>query len=74
MNSQPATHPQDSAHLTTKALALEAIASLPDDADFEDVIGHLQLMQEARRGPDVQDGDPATPEDEARRQLAQWLA
>jgi hypothetical protein len=38
------------------------------------VIGHLQLMQEARRGPDVQDGDPATPEDEARRQLAQWLA
>lgn len=58
---------------SAKALALDAIGALPDDADFEDVVERLQFVYEVQRGLDDLDAGRAVTQDEARRRMARWL-
>jgi predicted transcriptional regulator len=73
MDSHPAADPEGGARPTTKDLALQAIAALPDDADFEDVIERLQFVYEVQRGLDDLDAGRVAPQDEVRRRMARWL-
>jgi predicted transcriptional regulator len=56
-----------------KTLALQAIAALPDDADFDDVVERLQFVYEVQRGLDDLDAGRVVTQDEARRRMARWL-
>ena len=58
---------------TSKALALQVIAALPDDASFDEVIRRLQSVYELQRGGDDVAGH-MLPQDETQRQMALWLA
>lgn len=56
-----------------KTLATEMIATLPEDATFEDMQYHLYVLEKIRKGDeDIRAGRSHTT-DEARILLAKWL-
>ncbi len=73
MDTRPGTRPEEETRLTTKQLALQALADLPDDADLDDVIGHLQTVYAVQHGRADAEVGRVAPQDEAMQQMAQYL-
>lgn len=60
--------------MTSKELVLQALADLPDDATIEDAIDRLYFLAKLRRRLAEIDSVETFTQDEAKQQMARWLA
>ena len=73
MSMRPPTGSEGDHPATTKGLVLEALATLPDDADFDDIIERLQFVYEVQRGIEDADAGRVVTQEEARQRMVRWL-
>lgn len=59
--------------VTNKALVLESLQTLPEDASFEDIRERVEFLAALQRGLDSLDEGPPVPHEEVRQGLAKWL-
>lgn len=60
--------------MTSTELVLQALADLPDDATIEDAIDRLYFLAKLRRRLAEIDSVETFTQDEAKQQMARWLA
>lgn len=59
--------------MSVKEAALETIAQLPDDADWEIVLRRLAFVSGVQQGLDELDQGKSIPVEEVERELQTWL-
>ena len=59
--------------MTQKALVLDAIKELPDEASLEEIAERIEFLAAIQKGIDQLDRGEGIPHDEVKRQLARWL-
>lgn len=57
---------------TAKQEALEAIQSLPDTADMEEIMYRLYVLENIRRGQQDAEQDKTTPTEQLLRDIQTW--
>ena len=60
--------------MTQKALVLDAIKELPDEATLEEIAERIEFLAAIQKGIDQLDRGEGISHEEVKRQLAQWLA
>ena len=60
--------------MTTKELALQAIAELPDDARWDEILGRINFMAGVRKGLYELDEGKGVPHDVVKEEFAEWLS
>lgn len=59
--------------MTTKERVLEAVKSLPDDAEIEDAMERLLLLAKVERGIAQADAGETLSHHEAKQRMSKWL-
>lgn len=59
--------------MTTKEKVLEAVKSLPDDAQVEDAMERLLVIAKIERGLQQADAGQTISHDEMKQRLSKWL-
>lgn len=59
--------------MTQKALVLEAINELPDDASLDQIADRVDFLAAIQKGFDQLDRQEGISNEELKRQLASWL-
>ena len=60
--------------MTQKALVLDAIKELPDEASLAEIAERIEFLAAIQKGTDQLDRGEGIPHEEVKRQLARWLA
>ena len=60
--------------MTQKALVLDAIKELPDEASLQEIAERIEFLAAIQKGLDQLDRGEGIPQEEVKRQLATWLA
>ena len=60
--------------MTQKALVLDAIKELPDEASLQEIAERIEFLAAIQKGLDQLDRGEGIPHEEVKRQLATWLA
>ena len=60
--------------MTQKALVLDAIKELPDEATLEEIAERIEFLAAIQKGIDQLDRGEGISHEEVKRQLARWLA
>jgi predicted transcriptional regulator len=60
--------------MTQKAIVLDAINELPDDASIEEIADRVEFLAAVQKGLDQLDRGEGIPHEEIKKQLASWLA
>ena len=60
--------------MTQKALVLDAIKELPDEASLAEIAERVEFLAAIQKGIDQLDRGEGIPHEEVKRQLARWLA
>lgn len=55
-----------------KREALDAIAHLPDDADMEEIMYRLYVLDKIRKGREAVELGRTTPHEELKREIEHW--
>jgi len=58
---------------TAKAEVESMLASLPEDASFEDIQYHLYVMEKVREGVDRAENEGVVGHEEVKERLGKWL-
>ena len=56
----------------TKQEALDAISKLPDDADFDEIMYRLYVLDKIRKGRQDAEQDKLTTTEDLRREIDTW--
>ncbi len=59
--------------MTQKALVLDAIQGLPDDASLDEIADRVDFLAAIQKGFNQLDCGEGIPHEEVKRQLATWL-
>jgi predicted transcriptional regulator len=59
--------------MTTKERVLEAVKSLPDDAQVEDAMERLLVIAKIERGIEQAEAGRVVPHEEVKQHLSKWL-
>lgn len=60
--------------MTTKERVLEAVSSLPEDAQIEDAMERLLVIAKVERGIKQADAGQVVSHEEVKQRLSKWLA
>lgn len=59
--------------MTQKALVLDAVNELPDDASLDEIADRVEFLAAVQKGFDQLDHGEGISHEEVKRQLASWL-
>lgn len=59
--------------MTTKEKILEAVNTLPDDAQIEDAMEKLYFLAKVEKGIEQADAGQTFPHEEVRQRVSKWL-
>lgn len=58
---------------TAKAEVESMLASLPEDASFEDIQYHLYVLEKVKKGMARAEAEGAVPHEDVKKRLGKWL-
>jgi hypothetical protein len=59
--------------MTTKEKMIEAVSTLPDDAQIEDAMEKLFFLAKVEKGIEQADAGQSVPHEEVKRRVSKWL-
>ena len=59
-------------HLTTKEIILQALETLPEEADLDDALEHIVFVHTLQRRLERIDEEPTYTQEEVERQMREW--